>query len=91
MRGRSMDYEGAFEPRYEYKRSPGAFVECPSCGGQMRKGSELCHTCHTEQNGTFDPIADRAEREDRQKRWDLALAAGWTFAELYGASLTRTI
>lgn len=74
---------GAHEPKRNYKRYPGSFVECPSCGGQMRRMAKLCHDCHVDQNGTFDPI-ERADVQDRRERFDLALAAGWTLEDIYG-------
>ena len=52
----------------------------------MHRNAQLCHNCHVDQNGTWDPITDRAERQERQERFDLALAAGWTLAELYGGT-----
>ena len=75
---------GAYEPKREPTWHEADFVECPSCGGRMHKNAQLCHNCHVDQNGTFDPIVDRAERQERQERFDLALAAGWTLGEIYG-------
>lgn len=75
---------GEYEPKREHTRYDGDFQECPGCGGQMHKTAKLCHDCHVKQNGTFDRIVDRTERQERQERFDMALVAGWTVEELYG-------
>ena len=73
---------GGFEPK-QHRRYEWEFATCPSCGGRMHRDARLCQACWNKERSTLSD-EQRAERKERQERFDLALQAGWTLEDIYG-------
>jgi len=60
---------------------------CPICGGLMTERASKCGPCYNRERSEREEAEGNAQRaairRERQPRFDAALAAGWTLAELY--------
>ena len=60
------------------QRHESEFRECPSCGGRMHRSASLCKACHYEH-----AAKGREVSKGRRRRFDAALALGWTLEDIY--------
>ncbi len=61
---------------------PKSYDTCPVCGGKMGKGYQMCRECRNAQRAGAWAEANRPAMRDRHRRFTVALACGWTIAEL---------